>query len=151
MTQPHRPHPTVGAVLPWIIVAVLLTLAVALGWWSITMREQQRDLMSRVRRLQDATPDRVPPLVLRIARDGETTFARPAARWIVLVFEGEADGAVRLELRSGSVSLWSAVEPARDGLAIPPPLPASLLPPGSYELRVNDRRHRLTVIGAPPR
>jgi hypothetical protein len=144
-------RPTLGAVLLWALVGVLLTLVVSLGWWGVTMREQQRDLVARVRRLQDATPDRTPPFVIRVsAGTPEIAFAFPSARWIVLVFEGAGEGDLRLELRSGGVSVWTAVEPARGGLAVPPALPASLLPPGAYELRVNDRVHRLTVTAAAP-
>ena len=137
--------------MPWVLIGVLLTLVVSLGWWGITMREEQRDLVARVRRLQDATPDRTPPFVVRVSAEAsDIAFAYPAARWIVLVFEGEGQEDLRLELRSGGVSVWTAVEPARGGLAIPPALPASLLPPGAYELRVNDRVHRLTVTAAAP-
>jgi hypothetical protein len=132
-----------------VAIGVLLVLAVSLGWWGITMREQQRDLIARVQRLQAAAPDRVQPAIVSFGP--QATHARidgPVGRWIVLVVHVEHDGEARLELRSGRVSLWTAREPARRGVVVPPALPASLLPAGEYELVVDDRIHRLTVTAA---
>jgi hypothetical protein len=141
----------VAAVLPWAACGVLLVLVVGLGWWGVTMREQQRDLIARIRRLQAAAPDRIAPAIVPFGPDA--THARlplPVGRWVVLVVHVEEDGEARLELRSGRVSLWTAREPARRGVVVPPALPASLLPAGEYELVVNDEIHRLTVTAAAP-
>ena len=142
-------RPTAGALLLSVAAGGLLILAVGLGWWGITMREEQRDLIGRLQRLQAAAPDRVPPAIISFGPDmTHAIVAQPAGRWVVLVvhLQGEADA--RLELRSGRVSLWTAREPARRGVVVPPALPASLLPAGEYELVVNERVHRLTVTAA---
>jgi hypothetical protein len=142
-------RPTASAVLPPVVIAVLLILAVSLGWWGITMREQQRDLVARIQRLQATAPDRVPPVIVSFGPG--TTHARfsgPAGRWVVLVVHVDEDGDTRLELRSGRVSLWTSREQARRGVVVPAALPASLLPAGEYELVVNDQVHRLTVTAA---
>jgi hypothetical protein len=148
--EPHvLNRPTLAAVLPWALVGVLLILAVSLGWWGVTMREQQRDLISRVERLQTAAPDRVAPAIVSFGPDTtHATLAGPLGRWVVLVVHVEGEADTRLELRSGRVSLWTAREPARRGVVVPPALPSSLLPAGEYELVVNDEVHRLTVTAA---
>jgi hypothetical protein len=136
-------------VLPWATIGVLLVTAVSLGWWGITMREQQRDLVARIQRLQATAPDRVAPALVSFG-PGPThaTVTGPLGRWVVFVVHVRSDGDTRLELRSGRVSLWTAREPARRGLVVPAALPASLLPAGEYELVVNDEVHRLTVTAA---
>ena len=148
--DPHLLNrPTAGAILPWVAGGLLLMLTVSLGWWGITMREQQRDLMARVQRLQATAPDRVAPAIVSFGP--QPTHARidgPVGRWIVLVVHVEHEGEARLELRSGRVSLWTAREPARRGVVVPAALPASLLPAGEYELVVDDEIHRLTVTAA---
>jgi hypothetical protein len=142
-------RPTVTAVLPWAAGGVLLIAVVSLGWWGITMREQQRDLIARLQRLQAAAPDRVAPAIVFFGPDAtDVRLAGPVGRWIVFVVYVDHDGETRLELRSGGVSLWTGREPARRGVVVPPPLPASLLPAGEYELVVNDARYRLTVTAA---
>jgi hypothetical protein len=148
--DPHLLNrPTVAAVLPWALVGVLLILCVGLGWWGITMREQQRDLVSRMQRLQAAAPDRLPPLLITFdPRITRVDVPRPAGRWVVFVVHVGTDRETRLELRAGRVSLWTARETARHGVIVPAALPASLLPPGEYELQVDDRVHRLTVSAA---
>jgi hypothetical protein len=147
MSEAHeRPRPTPGAVAPWAIIGVLLIVSVGLGWWGITMREQQRDLVARLVRMQATTPDRTPPAIVTIGPDTtRVSMPAPAGRWVVLVVHVEAEGEARLELRSGRVSVWTSREPARHGVVVPAALPASLVPPGEYELQVNDRVHLLTV------
>lgn len=156
MPRPHTGRdadvlnrPTVAAVLPWAVCGVLLVATVSLGWWGITMREQQRDLMSRVQRLQAAAPDRVAPAIVTFGP--QATHARltgPRGRWVMLVVYVEQDRETPLELRSGRVRIWTARELPRRGVIVPPALPASLLPPGEYELVAGDERHRLTVTAA---
>ena len=145
--DPHLlDRPTVGAVLPWAVCGVLLIIAVSLLWWAVTMREQQRDLVSRINRMQATAPDRVPPAIVSLGPDAtHATMAAPAARWIVFVIHVRDDGDTRLELRSGRVTLWTANEPARRGVVVPAALPASMLPAGEYELLVDGLVHRLTV------
>jgi hypothetical protein len=139
-------RPTVRGVLPWAVVGMLLIASVSLLWWAITMREQQRDLVARVQRLQAAAPDRVAPAIVFFGPEiTHATLAGPVGRWIVIVVHVNGEAETRLELRSGRVSLWTAREPARRGVVVPAALPASLLPAGEYELVVNDRVHRLTV------
>jgi hypothetical protein len=152
--EPGRdPHvlkrPTAAVILPWVAGGVLLVLTVSLGWWGITMREQQRDLIARLQRLQSAAPDRVPPAIVSFGpRPTHARIDGPVGRWIVLVVHVEHAGDARLELRAGRVSLWTAREAARRGVVVPPALPASLLPAGEYELVVDDVIHRLTVTAA---
>jgi hypothetical protein len=135
--------------MPWAIAGVLLIAAVSLGWWGITMREQQRDLVARIQRLQAAAPDRVPPAIVVFGPDRtHATLGGPVGRWVIFVVHVQEDGDTRLELRAGRVSLWTAREPARRGVVVPAALPASLLPAGDYELAVNDVVHRLTVTAA---
>ena len=142
-------RPTVGAVLRWVFGGVLLILTVSLGWWGITMREQQRDLIARIQRLQSTAPDRIPPAIVSFGPDiTHATLGGPFGRWVVFVVHVNGDGDTRLELRSGRVSLWTARESARRGVVVPAALPASLLPAGEYELVVNDQVHRLTVTAA---
>jgi hypothetical protein len=136
-------------VLPWVTVGALLIASVSLGWWGITMREQQRDLVTRLQRLQATAPDRLAPAIVSFGPDPtHATLAGPFGRWVVLVVHVNGEGETRLELRSGRVSLWTAREPARRGVVVPAALPASLLPAGDYELVVNDQVHRLTVTAA---
>ena len=140
-------RPTAGAVLPWAVIGILLIVSVSLGWWGITMREQQRDLVARVQRLQATAPDRVaPPILVFGPHITHATLSGPVGRWVVLVVHVNGEGDARLELRSGHVSLWTAREPARRGIVVPAALPASLLPAGEYELVVNDQVHRLTSL-----